>query len=219
MSEFQFMILSQEDMEEIEALQEQVIASLNDSSVLQPLSNEEFAAILNDKGIMLGAYKENQLVACRALLQPDVNDPEHLGIDAGAEDLSRVLYQEISFVHPQYRGFNLQKELGQRIMELVDISQFDIVCATVMPFNIPSLKDKFSQGMHVYALKYKYGGKLRYVFARHLHNPIEVEEQSITLSMNDVEYQQQLLNVGYVGVELVQKDNQWFVTYKRKKAI
>ena len=34
---------------------------------------------------------------------------------------------------------------------------------TVAPFNIPSLKDKFAQGMEVAALKEKYSGSMRYV--------------------------------------------------------
>ena len=42
-------------------------------------------------------------------------------------------------------------------------SKYDYVCCTVAPFNIPSLKDKFSQGMEIAALKEKYGGSMRYV--------------------------------------------------------
>ena len=42
-------------------------------------------------------------------------------------------------------------------------SKYDYVCCTVAPFNIPSLKDKFAQGMAIAALKEKYGGSLRYV--------------------------------------------------------
>lgn len=53
-------------------------------------------------------------------------------------------------------------------MQQVDLTKFNVVCATVMPGNIASLKDKFSQGMHVAALKLKYGGKLRYVFMKDL---------------------------------------------------
>ena len=35
--------------------------------------------------------------------------------------------------------------------------------AAPLPFNIPSLKDKFAQGMEIAALKEKYGGSMRYV--------------------------------------------------------
>ena len=216
MMEFTYKTLTLTDMDAIKTLQQVVIDSLEDNTILQPLSYEEFHNILSDHGVMLGAFHEDKLIACRALLKPDPNEDEHLGIDAGASDLSRVLYQEVSFVHPSYRGQGLQKKLGARIMECVDGADFDVVCATVKPFNIASLKDKFSQGMHVVALKLKYGGKLRYVFAKKLHTEISVSEDAIVVEMGDTEKQQVLLSQGYVGTNLQFINEKWFITFKKQ---
>ena len=207
--------LSLADMAEIVVLQQIVTQSLEDSTILQPLSRAEFENILRDNGVMLGAFHGDQLIACRALLMPDPTEDEHLGIDARAVDLSRVLYQEVSFVHPSYRGRGLQRKLGQRIMELVNLADYDVICATVKPFNIASLKDKFSQGLHVVALKYKYGGKLRYVFAKYLHDEVKLTDEQVVINMANTEEQQTILSQGYVGIELIQTEDSWAVLYKK----
>lgn len=215
MKEFVYKPLSLVWIEEIEALQQVVIDSLEDETILQPLSRAEFENILGDNGVMLGAFYGKQLIACRALLKPDPAEDEHLGVDARAENLSRVLYQEVSFVHPNYRGHGLQRKLGERIMACVPLEHFDIVCATVKPFNIASLKDKFSQGLHVVALKYKYGGKLRYVFAKYLNNDLKLKDQQVVIEMEDIEAQQAILAQGYVGTKLIQSGDSWAVLYNK----
>ena len=207
--------LSLAQIEEIEALQQKVIDSLEDKSILQPLSRTEFENILGDNGVMLGAFDGEQLIASRALLKPDPSEDEHLGVDAGAVNLSRVLYQEVSFVHPAYRGNGLQRKLGERIMELVNLVDYDVVCATVKPFNIASLKDKFGQGLHVVALKYKYGGKLRYVFAKYLHDAVKLTDEQVVIDMENIEEQQEVLAKGYVGTKLLQTENSWAVMYNK----
>ena len=207
--------LSLADMKEIVVLQQIVTQSLEDSTILQPLSHAELENILENNGVMLGAFQGDQLIACRALLKPDPTEDEHLGVDARAVDLSRVLYQEVSFVHPSYRGHGLQRKLGQRIMELVNLADYDVICATVKPFNIASLKDKFSQGLHVVALKYKYGGKLRYVFAKYLHDEVKLTDEQVVINMANTEEQQTIISQGYVGIKLIQTEDGWAVLYNK----
>jgi GNAT superfamily N-acetyltransferase len=215
MKDFIYKPLTLAQMEEIEALQQKVIDSLEDKSILQPLSRAEFENILGENGVMLGAFDGEQVIASRALLKPDPSEEEHLGVDAGAVDLSRVLYQEVSFVHPAYRGQGLQRKLGERIMELVDLADYDVVCATVKPFNIASLKDKFGQELHVVALKYKYGGKLRYVFAKYLHDAVKLTNEQVVIDMGNIEEQQEVLAQGYVGTKLIQTEDSWAVIYNK----
>ncbi|MEO4053840.1 GNAT family N-acetyltransferase [Solibacillus sp. CAU 1738] len=203
------------DLQRIEELQHFVIAALPDNNILQPLSREELQNILDGNGLMIGAFVEERLIAFRALLVPKVNEDEHLGVDIAASDLSRVLYQEISNVHPDFRGFGLQKVLANIIMLQVDVSKFDWVCATVMPYNVASLKDKFAQGMQIFALKYKYGGKLRYVFAKSLGAESVHSSEPVFVSMGEVEAQQELLKNGYFGVAMEKRADDWFVEYRK----
>ncbi len=92
-------------------------------------------------------------------------------------------------------------------MAEVDKTKFRYICATVAPFNIASLKDKFAHGLEIVSLKVKYGNMLRYILLKDLSR---VSSESSTLEsryipMANTEEQQQLLENGWIG------------TYYRKK--
>ncbi|RUL52082.1 GNAT family N-acetyltransferase [Lysinibacillus antri] len=212
-------VLGKTHLPEVLALQDIVCEALPNKDILQPLSEEEFDFILSGNGIMIGAFHDEKLIAFRALLIPPI-DEDHLGYDIGLvdeADLKRVLYQEISSVDPNYRGYGLQKTLAKVIMQQIDTNAFDYLATTVMPYNIASLKDKFSQGFYTVALKYIYGGKLRYVFALDLRKQPQYEDETVTISMGDVEAQQKLLSEGFIGVEMKQLAEDWVVEYKKLK--
>ncbi|UPW84828.1 GNAT family N-acetyltransferase [Lysinibacillus sp. Ag94] len=208
--------LNLQHLQEIENLQLVVYQALADQSVLQPLSTEEFNYILSGNGMMIGAYVGDELIAFRALLNPPV-DAEHLGYDCGiAEDeFHKVLYQEISNVSPTYRGYGLQKTLAQIVMGHIDLEKYDYVCSTVKPYNIPSLKDKFSQGLVVKGLKIKYVDKLRYIFYKDLRQELPTFTEKQSISMGDTVSQQQLLKQGYTGTSMFEEQNDWFVVYEK----
>lgn len=209
--------LTLQHLQQIEELQVEVYEALADQSILQPLSTEEFEYILNGHGMMIGAYVGEELIAFRALLNPPI-DEEHLGYDCGIaeNEFQRVLYQEISNVSPKYRGYGLQKTLATIVMENIDLEKYDYVCSTVKPYNIPSLKDKFSQDLVIKGLKIKYVDKLRYIFYKDLRqemSPNFTEKQVI--SMGDTTAQQQLLKQGFLGTSMFEENNDWFVVYEK----
>ena len=208
--------LNESHIKELLTLQLEVVEALEDKEILQPLDEEELRFILSGHGVMIGVFVEEKLIAFRALLQPEL-DEEHLGYDIGLSteaELKQVLYQEISNVHPAYRGYGLQRTMADIIMQQVDLTKFNVVCATVMPGNIASLKDKFSQGMHVAALKLKYGGKLRYVFMKDLmREGIAAWQQEQFVPMDDTKGQQALLKSGFVGKSMKKTGDNWLVQY------
>lgn len=216
---FQVRLLTSEHLPEILRVQDEVVSKLNNHDTLQPLTEDEFRFILEGNGFMIGAFVEKELIAFRALLVPIIDD-EHLGLDIGLtkEELPCVIYQEISNVLPAYRGNQLQKTLAAIVMrELANRNHsFRYVCCTVAPFNIPSLKDKFSQNMQVAALKAKYGEKLRYIFVRDLHRT-ENEKwmETLAIPMTDTEAQQQKLAEGYRGTAMEDREGKLFVIYRR----
>ena len=53
-------------------------------------------------------------------------------------------------------------------MEDIDKKRYRYLFATVAPFNIASLKDKFALGMHIISLEKKYGNLLRYTLMKDL---------------------------------------------------
>lgn len=216
---FHVTLLSLEHIEQILLLQNVVVEALEDKSRLQPLSQEEFQYILEGNGMMIGAFIENELIAFRALLVPPIDD-EHLGLDIGLpeSELHRVIYQEISNVHPNWRGNGMQKILATVIMDELqkEDSKYDYVCCTVAPFNIPSLKDKFAQGMKIAALKEKYGGSMRYVFVKELREDNERDWTGIeNVLMSDAGGQQALLSEGYRGYKMEKVDEDFVVKFGR----
>ena len=208
--------LTTKDINQILDLQSIVIEMLEDRDFLQPLSREEVEGTVYNR-LMVGLFAEKQLVAFRTLQIP-VMDEHHLGLDIGLDknQLPDVVYQEITIVHPDFRGYGLQKKLGHIVMELLADSPYSIVCATVAPFNIPSLKDKLSQGMKIGALKPKYRNMLRYVFYKNIKEQEDVVyKQQVEVRMADAETQQSLLKDGWVGVEILLKENEWHVVYRK----
>ena len=169
--------LEADQLDEILTLQRKVIESLSTGSFLQPLTEEEFSYILNGKGLMIGAYYHEQLIAFRAMLEPEL-DEEHLGKDAGLprNEWPLVLYSEITNVDPDFQGNGLQVLLGELIMKEVNPQRFRYICTTVAPFNIASLKDKFAHGMQIVALKVKYGDLLRYILMKDLTVPLKGQD-------------------------------------------
>lgn len=208
--------LAMTDLEQIEAVQQDVMDTLTEGSQYQSLSTEEFVKLLTDR-TLIGAYHKGTLIAFRALLIPPLDD-EHLGYDIGypSEGLERIIYQEVTNVHPDYRGYGLQQHLGRLLMrELEHGSRFDLVCATVAPFNIPSLKDKFALGLRIGALKPKYGGKLRYIFMKELHSDWRPAGEATWLEMGETEQQGALLKEGWYGTSMTRDGERWLVKYER----
>lgn len=210
--------LSTDDIDQMMSLQELIIQSLENKDILQPLSYEEFRYITDGNGILIGAFADDQIIGFRALLVPPIDEEGHLGLDIGLQEdeLSDVIYQEISNVHPDYRGNRLQQQLALLIMQELQKEEqpFKYVCATVMPFNIPSLKDKFAQGMHIAALKEKYEGRLRYIFYKELtvETP-PVWNETKKLLMSDIEGQQQLLQNGWLGFKMDKQNGEYVVVF------
>lgn len=216
---FTVLPLSLIHLKQILRLQEKVIDSLEKKEILQPLTVEEFKYILEGNGFILGVFVDNQLIALRALLVP-LMDQDHLGRDIGLveEELANVIYQEISIVHPDYRGNRLQQTLASMIMEELSKQNrsFSYICCTVAPFNIPSLKDKFAQGMEIASLKKKYGDRLRYIFVKKITDKNDrLWTDRIILRMDDIAGQQKLLAEGWLGIGMEERGEKLWVIYRR----
>ncbi|WP_214702144.1 MULTISPECIES: hypothetical protein [unclassified Exiguobacterium] len=209
-------VLSLSDLPELLSVQDAVIQVLAEPEHYQSLSIEEFTKLLKDQ-TLIGAKSDGRIIAFRAMLIPPI-DNEHLGRDIGwPEDLlERVIYQEVTNVHPKFRGYGLQTHLGKLLMSQVESdNRFDVVCATVAPFNIPSMKDKFSLGLRIGAFKEKYGGKLRYIFYKEMHRMWQPTSEVTEVPMEDRARQVELLQAGWVGTDMMKQGEQWVVRYEK----
>lgn len=210
--------LTKRDLPEITQLQTNVIEHLSEKTFLQPLTDEDFKYILDGNGLLVGVRAEESLIAFRALMDPG-EDPEHLGEDAGIpkEQWSSVLYSEITNVHPEFQGNGLQRQLGKIVMQEVDADQYKYVCATVAPFNIASIKDKFELGMHIAALNVKYETLTRYIMMKNLVTEVTVtDEDPIEVGMGEIGEQQKLLKAGWIGTSIQACDEEFTVIYRKR---
>ncbi|WP_342527549.1 hypothetical protein MKY84_02585 [Chryseomicrobium sp. FSL W7-1435] len=210
--QFPMQLLNEHDVRAIIQLQDRVAEALQTKEHLQKLTVQEIEEIIVQR-LFAGVFAGEMLIAARAFLLPELDD-QHLAKDVGIteEEWSSVIYSEISLVDPQFQGNGLQKQMGIWWMEHLQNSRYRYVCATVAPFNIASLKDKFQLGMTIGALKEKYTGKLRYVFVKDLHTNQHYGEK-IVVAMDDRDRQQQLLQSGYRGIAINLTDTGWTVDY------
>lgn len=219
---FIFKPLTIHDIDNILHVQQVVVESLEDPSILAALTRDEFTFMLEGNGAIIGAFMHDKLIALRAVLEPLI-DEEHLGLDIGlmGKDLESVLYQEISMVLPAFRGRGLQQQLATHIMNHVEDShkQYSYICATVAPTNIPSMKDKFNQGMVTAVLKQTYGDKWRYTFAKPIHEAWTFDAtETKHVSLHNMDEHIHLLENNWYGVALSEKDGQFIISYQQRTA-
>ena len=200
----------------ISKLQQEIVNDLSDKETFQPLTEDELRYILEGSGLNIGVFTGDDLIAYRSLLYPGDNY-ENLGrdIDLPYEEQMKVVHQEISLVHKDYRGNGLQQTLAKVIMQQLKSSStyFTHLCCTVSPLNIPSLKDKFNQQMVIVDVKEKYEGYLRYIFYKHLNHDMTVDLNTyVYISIDKPNRQKDFLESGYVGLGLNQTaEGTWVV--------
>ncbi len=183
---FRNLVLS--DLDDILELQNTVYQSLDDKEVLQTLTREEFEEIIN-QGYIIGTFKGQSLVATRSMYIPKIDEAEHLAEDAKIYDRKRVIYSEITFIDPNSRGQGLQTRMGRELIERVrESSDFDYILTTVMPSNLPSLKDKFKLGFKIVKTTHKYGGKKRHVMQLDLLNKIDLVGEVEKVQLTDTDW-------------------------------
>ncbi|WP_227396359.1 GNAT family N-acetyltransferase [Jeotgalibacillus aurantiacus] len=213
-----------DQIEEFKAFQAGISESLEDPASLQPLTDEEIQYVFDGGGIVIAASVEGKIIAVRVLLYPG-DDEENLGrdLELSYEEQMKVVHQEISLVDTDFRGNGLQQILGKVIMQEMKFSTsyFEHLCCTVSPSNIPSLKDKFRQGMFVLDVKEKYGNVPRYIFYMPLKQKLFIDKDSyIFIRTDKLARQKDFFNSGYVGVGLNQtKLGTWMVFARLKESV
>jgi len=200
--------LEEEHFSQVKALQDDILATLTRKDWYFPLTPAEIGNILAGKaGQAVGAFVGDQLVGFGAVYYPK-DHGDNLGRDVGlpAPELKQVVHLEACFVHPAYRGNGLQTKMGKLLIEeVLAEGEYRHLLATVMPANIPSITDKFTQQMKIVALKQKYNNSWRYIFYRDLRNPALCPEKHwtegelIPVSSLDLRRQLVLLAQGYQG--------------------
>lgn len=214
-------LLNEGHRPQITKLQTQVVASLSGRDSFFPLTPEELQYILKETGGMgIGALVGQKLVGFRCLYFPgDRGDNLGQDVDLPGTALNQVVHLEATFIHPDFQGNSLQKRLTGLVLARLHLLPWPrYLMATVMPSNIPSLIDKFAQGLRIVALKEKYGVGWRYIFFRDLGaKGIAMPESEATIAVDimDIEQQCFLLEAGYQGVNFGKTIGRPVIIYQR----
>lgn len=206
--------LGEDRLDELLSIQTAVCEQLAMPELYFPVSQNEMHEFLQPGGLCFGAMHESRLVGFfGVLLMPD--RPDNVGYDLGlgTEELTRVVYYKAVNVLPKYRGLGLQKVLTcAAFRELgVDLPSapgdhndpdLRVLCATVSPHNLSSLKSFLECGFWIAGLKPKYKGYQRYLVMRRTKIGIVDPTDCVTVPIQNYPEQLRLLAQGMLGIRL-----------------
>lgn len=186
------------DIQKILDVQQAALKEIRNEDMLVTLSEEEITQNVND-GVLCICQVDGRTAAFRSMHIPG---EDYLGkyIALDPVDRDKLIYSDITIVHPDYRGRGLQKVLGEWLFQAID-NKYKIIMATVHPDNIASIKDKFHHGMKIVAIDNIYGEKVRYVFVLFRDKDCKNKDE-VSVEMTDDKEIRRLLSEGYKGVAL-----------------
>lgn len=200
--------LSDQHLDEIARLQEDVRVSLENPDLLVPLSRQELSTIVSEEtGMTVGVFNgKDDLVGVLAALYPGSSE-ENLGYSLAMDEekAAQVFHLEITFIDPACRRMGLMVTMSRWLVQLMKIEgRYRYLCATVSPYNIGSLKNMMLSGNAVVDMQLKYGGLERYILFQDVTVSFDFHGQDIKYipihenPLAPVEY----LEKGYFGTSL-----------------
>ncbi|WP_129597906.1 hypothetical protein [Anaerophilus nitritogenes] len=205
-------LIKLEELEKVVSFQNFVYDLLTDKQILYIVSYEDMIEDMKLGAKIIGIFnKEDELIAYRHISFPGLSD-RNLGkdIQLPENELVKVAQLERTLVHPDYRGNNLQRITFQGAIPLLKELGYRHLLTTISPFNLFSLLNTMQNGLKIKALKQKYqtgkdtnDGLWRFILHKDLESIIDIDyTQSVTVPLEDLETQQNLINDGFIGVEL-----------------
>ncbi|MCF8166994.1 MAG: hypothetical protein K9K38_05380 [Rhodoferax sp.] len=200
-------------VDELLDIQDVVCAELESPTLYYPVSRAEMLEFFQTGGFCVGVECGARLVGFFGiLLMGDRSDNVGYDLKLPAEMLPFLAYFKAVNVLPSYRGMGLQKELtlgafaelarAPSASSTLERPPARVMAATVSPLNLSSVKSFLDTGFWIAGLKPKFNGYLRYLVMRWPH-AMEVDiSGALAVSIQDYAAQMQLLEQGYLGVQL-----------------
>lgn len=165
-----FKVLDITYLDQMLALQDEIIKSLPDKTWYVPTSSEEFLDYLSGLGTILGYVTSDNELAALGIYAHYGKNEHNYGYDLSltGDDLLKVGQIDCTIVKESFRGNSLQKLLCQALEEVGKENNTPIMTATVSPDNIYSLNTFLKYGYEIKCDKLKYGGLRRFVLAKYL---------------------------------------------------
>ena len=159
LAKFDYTQCSLDNVDEILALQEEVIASLDDPAILRRNTKQMFCDCVQSPNFTVGVRYGGKLVGLGILYVPqsEEEDLSHLlkGVDINGKKSANY---KLCMVAKDYRGNGLQVKLGQILGERAKALGVELLCATVSPDNEYSRNNMLKLGFEINDRVAKYGG-------------------------------------------------------------
>jgi GNAT superfamily N-acetyltransferase len=212
-TEIQIFKVSEDRLEELLDIQKEVCERLELAELYFPVSKDEMLEFLRPGGVCYAAAHGSKLVGFFGILLMG-DRPDNIGYELGLEkdEILQVVYYKAVNVLPSYRRMGLQKRLTRAVFAELGVGlqsqragNFEVssrvMCATISPHNIASLKSFFDCGFWIAGLKSKFNGLQRYLMMRRCTDMPVKDVQYITVPVTDHEAQKRLLSQGMLGIQ------------------
>ena len=202
---------------QILTLQSAVVQTIREPDLFAVLDREHLEGALDTSGRIVGACVGDDLAGYVMVFFPGERSG-NLGHDLAIPSCEhvRVAHLESGVVHPDYRGNLLALRMNQHALRVTQSLNVKHLCATAWPNNVFSIRVLFSTGMVIRTMKEKYGGKLRYIFHRNLHEPLfPPPGDAVTIETNDLEGQYAAFANGLCGYALQEQGRRYSIVYGR----
>ncbi len=211
---YQMRFIDESSLMDMMELQEVIVQNLRDKEIFRVHSPNYFEEHFKVENSVIGVFTEDGLVAYNVLFFPGL-DSDNFGIDINLprEELNNVVHLETVAVHPAYRGNSLQRKMEAVHLNLIKEMGYEHVCCMVSPKNHPSLRNIFSNGLTIKALKMKFGGRLRYIMHKNLSYPSSIGPEEIHIESSDIEGQVDLLKKGFLGFGILKRHDGSMISY------
>lgn len=168
-SKFVYKKCTQENLAEICNIQEEAFACIENPDILRRNSQEILKECLEEPHYTVGAFFNGELAGF-AVLYDGGHTKENIGRDIGIEEdrLDTVKNMKLVIVRPKYRGNNLQIKLTSFLENIAAENGAKIICATVSPYNIYSMRNFEALGYKLHSCKMKYGGLKRNIYYKYI---------------------------------------------------
>lgn len=192
-----------DDLDELLTLQKEVYQSIENKKLYQMRKEEEFIEYLNNNGIFLGVFVNDQLVAARITDVPGLKEHNYgYLLNFPKEKLLKSMHFKIMLVRPKYRGNGLQIRTMRLIEKIFIHKGFQYGLCRISPDNYYSLANALEFGLEIKAINafenhQKY---IRCILSKDLDALQPITYQSIEYVDNrNIKKQQELIAEGYVG--------------------
>jgi GNAT superfamily N-acetyltransferase len=215
---FSLRFLTGRDAAEVYRLQQRVLEVAPRPLPLYVRDREFFARCAVERGCVVGAWHEDELIGY-AVLHVPLPGEENYGAQLRLPDaeLGHVGHLGGSGVHPRYRGNKIQSRMVDLRRAYAHAAGYHHMCGEVLPSNIISIRNHLDRG---YFLKgFKIDRFELSVFLLHSDtrgSPRRLDETDMPEApIDDTATYRRMLQAGRWGFRVTKRDDRWNLCYGR----